>query len=106
MPGSKHARTIDWLSDVAKQKVDSSLQERLVTIRCEDWEEFQGEWEESRMEPDLGISWIEDDGGDELHTVVEVGVSQSRQSLLDLRDLYLNGISKVSRFVFVNIITD
>ncbi|KAK5441433.1 hypothetical protein LTS15_011265 [Exophiala xenobiotica] len=87
MPGTRHARTIDWLSDVAKQKVDSLLRKRLVTMRSEDWDEFQGEWEESLMEPDLGISWREDDFGDELHTVVE-------------------GTSKVSRFVFVNIITD
>jgi hypothetical protein len=86
--------------------VDSSIQERLVIIRSEDWEEFQGEWEESRVEPDLGIAWVKDSGGGELHTVVEVGVSQSRQSLLDLRDLYLNGTSKISRFIFVNIITD
>jgi hypothetical protein len=86
--------------------VDSSIQERLVIIRGEDWEEFQGEWEESRVEPDLGIAWIKDGGRGELDTVVEVGVSQSRESLLDLRDLYLNGTSKISRFVFVNIITD
>ncbi|OAL30162.1 hypothetical protein AYO20_08878 [Fonsecaea nubica] len=105
MPGRRHGRIIEWLGDVAKQKLDSSVRHKLCIIRGEDIV-FQGEWGGSHKEPDLGIAWIKDVGGTDLHTVVEVGVSQSRQSLLNLRDLYLRGTSHVSRLILVDLVTD
>ncbi|OAG38283.1 hypothetical protein AYO21_07509 [Fonsecaea monophora] len=104
-PGRRHGRIIGWLGDVAKEKLDSAVRHKLCIIRGEDID-FEGEWEGSHKEPDLGIAWIEDVGGTALHTVVEVGVSRSRQSLLNLRDLYLKGTSDVSRLILVDLVTD
>ncbi|KAH0830052.1 hypothetical protein FOPE_10471 [Fonsecaea pedrosoi] len=101
----RHGRIIGWLNDVAKEKLDSAVRHKLCIIRGEDID-FEGEWGGSYKEPDLGIAWNEDVGGTNLHTVVEVGVSQSRQSLLNLRDLYLKGTSHVSRLILVDLVTD
>ncbi len=105
MPGKRHACIIQWLHRLVITKLSLLIQTKIDVSPGLNWIFFKGKWRGSKKVPDLGIAWVEDVGGHKLHTVVEVGVSQSRESLLDLRDLYLKGDSDVSRFVFINVIT-
>ncbi|OAP54107.1 hypothetical protein AYL99_11642 [Fonsecaea erecta] len=103
--GARYAFIIQWLTTIALAKLDPSTEDKFYLTGSGD-EAFEGEWKWSIKQPDLAIVWNEDDTSFELHTVVEIGISQSYDSLLNVRDLYLRGTSTVSRFVLVNIVTD
>lgn len=68
--------------------------------------EFKGEWKGSLKQPDFAVIWEDDLEKFIIHTVVEVGCSQTRKSLLASRDAYLKGIPSISRFISVNVIED
>ncbi|OAP53853.1 hypothetical protein AYL99_11875 [Fonsecaea erecta] len=103
--GARYTFIIQWLTTIALSKLNPSIVGKLYLVGSGD-EVFESEWKWSTKQPDLAIAWNDNGPGYELHTVIEVGVAQPYNSLLDVRDMYLKGTSTVSRFVLVNITTD
>lgn len=69
-------------------------------------DDFIGQYATSRREPDLSIGWLGDDQDDvsfKTQTVVEIGVSQTDESLREARDLYLWGTQNIQRVILVRV---
>ena len=64
---------------------------------------FEGDYQGSTKIPDISISWKDDDGWCKRHTVVEIGLSQTVESLYEARDLYLTGTRDIQRVVRVKV---
>ncbi len=107
MSGQRHGYILDWLHKVAVSAsltLDPWICRRVFFINNTKFYQFEGEWDGSLKFPDFTVAWRNDVDGPDLHTVVEVGCSQSRDSLLEVRDAYLRGMPSLSRFICINII--
>ncbi|OAP54125.1 hypothetical protein AYL99_11660 [Fonsecaea erecta] len=106
MQSPRHGYIIEWLHDIAEAKLDLPTRRKLFLSCGVNDTDFQGEWQWSEKQPDLAISWNENNIGTQLDTIIEVGVSQTYNSLLHVRDMFLKGLPEVSSFVSVNILED
>ena len=103
--GKRHAHSVSWVTELAilaKHNLDISISEKIFFASADTLCGFKGKWTGSSKNPDFLIAW-EDNGGTEMHTVVEVGASQSEESLHEVMELYLKGAPQVFRVILINI---
>lgn len=77
---------------------------RPIFLSQDDFYEFEGLWEGSLKQPDFAVLWKHGRNEFIINTIVEVGCSQTRESLLACRDTYLEGVPSLSRFISLNVI--
>ncbi|OQV11242.1 hypothetical protein CLAIMM_15104 [Cladophialophora immunda] len=107
MTGQIHASVLDWLTVFAnhsRYSIAPSANGRPRFANNANFNDFEGEWSGSLQAPDFAVFWKDNTGNPLLHTIVEVGCSQSRDALLGLRDAYMNGIPCLSRFIGISVI--
>ncbi|OQV11053.1 hypothetical protein CLAIMM_14957 isoform 2 [Cladophialophora immunda] len=105
-PSTRHDAVVEFLSDLAQEakfNLMSPAKSKMSITWNRHVRDFEKEYESSQKQPDLSIKWYENDPVGQLHTVVEVGVSQSLQSLRALVPLYLQGKPEVQRVILVKI---
>ncbi|KAK5444197.1 hypothetical protein LTS15_010550 [Exophiala xenobiotica] len=109
MPGRIHNALQQWLYDIATRHratfSDGVRSECVVEFNSIDFTSID-EYTTSEKEPDLSIGWKADDQDGvpfKTHTVVEIGVSQTDQSLCEVRDLYLMGTQNIQRVILVRV---
>lgn len=109
MPGRIHNALQQWLYDIAtRRRATFSKEERSQCIVEFNSVEFTsiGEYATSEKEPDLSFGWKADDQDAvpfKTHTVIEIGVSQTDESLREVRDLYLVGTENIQRVILVRV---
>ncbi|OAP54152.1 hypothetical protein AYL99_11687 [Fonsecaea erecta] len=64
---------------------------------------FTGEYEDSLRQPDFSISWDESLFYERVHTVVEIGVSQSLEELRALIPLHMKGNPETQRVILIKL---
>ena len=106
MPGMRHNIILQWINKLAifaQQNFDTLISRKFEPILDLELGEFE-EKDGSFKNPDLVLTWKDDDGGTDIHTIVEIGSSQSKDQLREVMKLYLEELPQVSRVILVDII--
>ena len=91
---------------VMARTLPSATEERILVSRNEDCYDFEGPWKVSKKIPDLAIQIENNFGQPEYKWILEIGFSQSQDSLRDIVETWLKGVPTVSIVVTVNIIEE
>jgi hypothetical protein len=110
MPYPPHGYAQTWVVTAAHDAARDSLHDlsahaKLIMYSDAHSNEFEREWKDSWEMPDLRIIWDDAEAKD-AETVVEIGDSQSRDSLLRVKDALLQGTSVVERVLLMNFVED
>ncbi|KAF7506441.1 hypothetical protein GJ744_011795 [Endocarpon pusillum] len=107
MESMRHCHILGWVNQLAtfaKQNFDTSISRRFKTIPNIGVRDFKGKWEGSFRKADFVIAWRKDGGGIDIHTIVEVGVSQSQNQFREVMEMYFEGLPQISRVILIDII--
>lgn len=109
MPYPMHGYSSAWVVGSAalasRDSLDPQTRAKFKVYSEADFKKFNEEWKDSWMRPDVRIIWKEP-GTQPRETVVEIGDSQSRNSLLRVKDALLKGTSVVERVILMNFVED
>ncbi|KAK6371758.1 uncharacterized protein PV06_08355 [Exophiala oligosperma] len=107
MPGAIHRGLQAWAQKVAifsSTTWPPEIRDRhYVQIGADVTCMEEGDYKCSEKDPDIDIAWTDDEGDLDSHTVVEIGVSQTLQSLHHVRDLYLMGNRHIHRVILLKV---
>jgi hypothetical protein len=81
---------------VSKANLPGDLKEQTVVMWEEDCKGFGGQWLGSRKRPDLAIQVLNARGGYDIKFVLEAGLSESYDQLMEDAQLWLEGTDEVS----------
>ena len=107
MEGMRHGHILQWvnnLASLAQQNFDTSISRKFKSIHNIGLRDFKDKWNGSFRKPDFVIAWKKDGGGTDVHTIIEVGSSQSNNQLREVMRLYLEGLPQISRVILIDII--
>jgi hypothetical protein len=107
MESMRHGHILGWVNQLAtfaQQNFDTSISRKFKTIQNIGVRDFKGKWDGSFRKPDFVIAWRKDSGGIDIHTIVEVGVSQSQNQFREVMEMYFEGLPQISRVILIDII--
>lgn len=107
MEGMRHNHVVKWvnkLATLAEQNFDTSISRKFRSIDNVRLGYSKGEWNGSFRKSDFAIAWQMDGGGTDIHTIVEVGSSQSRNQLREVAKIYLEGAPQTSRVILIDLV--
>lgn len=109
MPYPTHSYSHAWVTMaaglVSRDALDPPTRAKFMVYSDADFKNFSEEWEDSWVTPDIRIIWKEP-GTQTRETVVEIRDSQSRDSLLQVKNALLKGTSVVERVILMNFVED
>ena len=107
MENERHNYTLQWVNKLAisaSQNFDVSISRKFLSTQNIRFDNFGEKWAGSFKKLDFAIAWENDTGDTDIHTIIEVGVSQSKKQLRKVMKTYFERAPQISRVILIDVI--